>query len=190
MDRNYSTDFIRQSVSALEAGKALGLNPNKSGRCSCPAHHGKDRNCVLDAGERGYYCHVCHDGGDVIKLVQTVNQCGFKEAVAWLNSTFRLGLNLDKPVGKKAQEQARMRQEWQSIRRQNERDLETAEYLLYVEAGKLQCDLENDAKDYRPTDPDEEWDERFVTALQLLPDVRDLVTDLAMRTTTVRGEKV
>ena len=62
---NYSvyTDLIRSSVSAYEAGKALGLNPDRYGRCACPVHHGVDRNCKLWKDEGGFYCYVCHASG-------------------------------------------------------------------------------------------------------------------------------
>lgn len=43
MNLTVYTELIRQRVSAYEAGKALGLNPDRHGRCACPMHH-----CVDD----------------------------------------------------------------------------------------------------------------------------------------------
>ena len=37
---------IKDSVSALEAGEAMGLEV-RHGRCQCPLHGGQDFNCVL-----------------------------------------------------------------------------------------------------------------------------------------------
>ena len=102
---------IKQSVSALMAGEALGLNPDRHGRCACPIHNGTGHNLKLDSGERGYHCFVCHAGGDVIHLVQAVNHMTFPEALGWLNETFSLGLDLTGTPDKKALEEARRARE-------------------------------------------------------------------------------
>ena len=91
---------IRESVSAVEVGKALGLNVDRHGRCSCPFHQGKDRNMKLFDGNRGYYCFVCHKGGDCISLVQGVApECSYLDAMWWVNDYFQLGFRdrFDKP---------------------------------------------------------------------------------------------
>ena len=58
---------IKDRISALEVGNAIGLEI-KHGRCQCPFHGGKDFNCVLYKGNRGWYCHVCKSGGDVLSF--------------------------------------------------------------------------------------------------------------------------
>ena len=96
MDSNtqliYST--IRETVSAIDVGKALGLNINQHGRCQCPFHNGHDDNMKLYPGNRGYYCFVCHAGGDCISLAKQLldNGTSYNEAARWIDSTF--GLNL------------------------------------------------------------------------------------------------
>ena len=83
---------IRNSVSALEVGRALGLNLDRHGRCSCPFHHGESRNLKLYDGNRGFYCFVCHRSGDCISLVQgVVPECSYIDAMWWVNDRFGLG---------------------------------------------------------------------------------------------------
>ena len=98
MDENtkYICDMIRNTVSALDAGRALGLSPGHDGRCKCFFHGGDHRNLRLYAGNRGYYCFVCHAYGDVISLVKAFHNCSFTDALCWLNDSFGLNLNLNK----------------------------------------------------------------------------------------------
>ena len=92
MDIREISDAIRNSVSAIDVGKALGLNVDRHGRCSCPWHHGTDRNCKLYPGNRGFYCFVCHQSGDCIRLVQgVVPDIGYVDAMWWVNDNFGLG---------------------------------------------------------------------------------------------------
>lgn len=186
--RNYAlfTDDIRERVSAREAAVALGIRVNRHGRCQCPIHHGQDYNMVLYADNRGWYCHRCKQGGDVIRLVERTMNCSFKDAVEWLNSAFKLGLPLDGQdirVSARDAENARKR-------RQIERELKDAirEELFetYLDAGSLVMKLEDDMERFRPVRWNEEWDGRFVTALRLLPEARELAVEASMATIGVR----
>lgn len=174
------TDTIRQSVSAYQVGEALGLNPDYSGRCACPIHSGHDKNMKLWKDESRFYCHVCHAAGDGIALVQAVNQCSFWEAVEWLNSAFHLGLPLDRPMDKNAAEAARMAKERKRTEREQKQEIERMEYDLYVLCGRFLDELKADKERYRPRRANDEWDERFVTAVRLIPEVKELAEILAM----------
>lgn len=96
MDSNiqqiYST--IRGTVSAIDVGKALGLHVNQHGRCQCPFHNGHDENMKLYPGDRGYYCFVCHAGGDCISLAKQLlqNDTSYNEAARWIDNAFALNL--------------------------------------------------------------------------------------------------
>ena len=190
MKRNIAeiTDAIHQGVTGFQAGEALGLNPDERGRCACPIHAGHDKNMKLWKDESRFYCHVCHASGDSIALVQTVNQCTFWEAVEWLNTAFSLGLNIDKPMDEKARERAFWAKERRNLEREDREREKRIDYALYILTGKLLCDLEDDAKRYRPQKPWEGWDKRFVTALQLLPQVRALVEELSVKVIGVKHE--
>ena len=83
---------IRNSVPTIDVARALGLNVDRHGRCSCPFHHGTDRNMKVWDGNRGYYCFVCHKGGDCISLVQgVVPDIKYVDAMWWVNDQFGLG---------------------------------------------------------------------------------------------------
>ena len=50
----------------------------------------------LYEGNRGYYCFVCHRGGDCISLVMgVVPNCSYSDAMWWINDEFGLGLRRD-----------------------------------------------------------------------------------------------
>lgn len=96
MDVREISAAIRNSVSAVEVARALGLNVDRHGRCSCPFHNGQDRNMKLYDGNRGYYCFVCHAAGDCISLVKgVVPECSYVDAMWWINDQFRLGFRQD-----------------------------------------------------------------------------------------------
>ena len=92
MDMRDFCEIVRNSVSTIEVGKALGLNVDMHNRCSCPFHNGRDRNMRLYDGNRGFYCFVCHKSGDCISLVKGVTECSYADAARWISETFRLGL--------------------------------------------------------------------------------------------------
>ena len=85
---------IRETVSAIDVGRTLGLQIDRNGRCSCPFHNGKDRNMRVYPGNRGFYCFVCHQSGDCIALAKGLlsNDCTYHEAARWIDSTFSLNL--------------------------------------------------------------------------------------------------
>jgi DNA primase len=90
-------ELIRQSVSAIDVGVALGLEINSKGRCRCPFHNGHDNNMRLYPEDRGFYCFVCHESGDCIKLAQkmmedTAGKCTYRDAAGWIDDTFHLSV--------------------------------------------------------------------------------------------------
>lgn len=177
------TDTIRQSVSALDAGRALGLNPDRNGRCACPVHMGKNNNCRLDSGDRGFHCFKCGAGGDVIALVRAVHGCTFQDALRWLDGAFHLGLPLDRQTDKSASETAEIARKLKQSEREQNKAIDRMLFDCYVMAGQLADGLEEDAKRYRPVRPYAPWDKKFCDAMRALPEARDTMermTDLVM----------
>ena len=173
-------DVIRSSVSALQAARAMGIRADRNGRCACPVHNGADRNCKLDSGPKGFKCFVCGAHGDVIDLVQTVQGVTFRSAIEWLNSAFGLGLELGRPVDPKASEAAQIARKRRLAERERMKAIERAEFDVYVAAGILLNDLENDVKKYRPKHPYGPWDERFGQALRGAMEAREFVNNYAI----------
>lgn len=89
---------IRQVISAQDICNLLGLEL-VHGRCSCPFHHGTDKNMKVYEGDRGFYCFVCHESGDCIKLAKQLlgDGWGYHQTAVWLDKTFGLNLFNHKP---------------------------------------------------------------------------------------------
>lgn len=172
--------MAKGAVSALEAAGALGLQPNRYGRCACPIHGGRDRNLKLFPGEKGYYCFVCHAGGDVIDLVQQVNGTDLRGAVAWLDWAFHLGLNIDSPDDRDRHEAVQ-----RAIQRRRERQREqererTALHNTQLDALSLEMELDDLIDASRPRRYSEEWSDAFCTALKVREELREIEKDLAV----------
>lgn len=162
---------IKESVSAADVGYALGLEI-RHGRCKCPIHGGHDYNCVLYSGNRGFYCHVCKSGGDCIKFVQEYYRTGFKDAVAWINDTFRMGLDLESTITpeqrKQAEKAQRMRKEAIEFQQWKER----MKFDLALAADRLAEKVEECRDLHTPKTKDERWDDAFCDAVRLIPAAR------------------
>ena len=96
MDSNNQQIYsiIRNTVPASEIARVLGLQVNQHGRCRCPFHNGHDMNMRIYPGNRGYYCFVCHAGGDCISLAKQLlpDHVNYYEAAKWIDKTFDLRL--------------------------------------------------------------------------------------------------
>lgn len=178
----YYTEIIRSSVSALELGKALGLNPDGDGRCRCPVHGGRNKNLKLYTGDKGFYCFKCHVAGDSIKLVQEVTHCDFPEAIATINSMFHLGLDINAEPDQHVKARATINRQWRRHMEQLEKEEDRLLFEVYLDAVQAVDDAENAVEQFAPVFPDEEWDDEFVQALTVLPSLRECATCAALAT--------
>ena len=167
---------IKDSVSALDVGEALGLEIRR-GRCKCPIHGGNDFNCVLYKGDRGYYCHVCKSGGDVLKFAQQYYGSSFKDTVSWFNDTFHLGLNINSPLSEEAVKRAEIAQRKRKEEREYREWLHRTQFDLFLVADKIVSLLEEQRDRYVPKTPDETWHPLFCQAIELLPAARQFAQD-------------
>lgn len=178
---------IKDSVSALDVGQAMGLEIRR-GRCKCPIHNGRDFNCVLYRGNRGFYCHVCKSGGDVISFVQQYYNMQFPDAVRWFNDTFGLGLDIESPMSQEAVKQAENAQRKRAWIRETQEQIARMRFDLMLIADRLVERMEDMRDEHRPRTYGEKWDARFCTAVELLPDARRLVDDCMMECIEVRND--
>ena len=178
---------IKDTISAFDVGQAIGLEI-RHGRCQCPMHGGKDFNCVLYKGSRGYYCHVCKSGGDVISFAQQYYKMQFKECIAWFNSTFNLGLDLGgtiDPVKKKQAEKALlMRKRAAELKEWKER----MQFNLSLTADEIVQKLEEVRDEKRPRKYSDEWDADFCAAVTALPEARQFAEECVMDCTNKRTD--
>lgn len=118
MSYQYYADIVRQSVGMKDILALYGLQPNRAGFIQCPLHSEKTASCKIYPDGRGWYCYGCNQGGSVIDFVMGVRKCSFRQAVAYIDGAFRLGLTDRKPD---------LRQTRELKRAQKEREREEAE---------------------------------------------------------------
>ena len=178
---NYTlaVDKIKSSISAMGVGEALGLEI-RHGRCQCPIHGGKDFNCVLYKGNRGYYCHVCKSGGDIIKFVQEYHKTSFKDTVSWFIDAFHLDMDLDSNIdpaeAKRAEMALKMRKEEYELEAWKER----MRFDLFLAADRILEMLEKQRDVNIPRSPDETWNPRFCEAIRVIPAARRFAENCLM----------
>lgn len=170
--------IIKQSVSAVQAADALGLNPDRYGRCACPIHGGKDRNMRLYTGERGYYCYVCHASGDATDLVAHVHGCTLRDAVAWMDGTFGLGLGFSQQTDEKRIRAAREA----ASRRRREREQEEKDRADTLETWHRTLEVmmlvDDEIERTRPRKYSEDFSDAFCTALAAREELRQINEEL------------
>ena len=169
---------IKDSVSALDVGHALGLEI-RHGRCQCPIHGGTDFNCVLYKGNRGYYCHVCKSGGDIISFVQQYYKMQFPDSIRWFNDTFHLGMDIDSPMSPEAVKQAEFARRKRVCEREFAEWKDRMQFDLALTAEDIVRRLEELRDAHRPRTYGS-WDPEFVRAVGLLPEARRFAEDCMM----------
>lgn len=178
--------LIRHRVSAYDAGIALMLKPNRDGRCQCPVHHGRDRNCKLYIGETGYHCFVCGAHGDVIDLVRHVQGCSFADAVRWLDDAFNLMLPLDRAVTADELRAARDAVERRKAELKKQIEAEEVLFNLFCCAAETVQVLEDEVQRYAPKPGKDEWDPGYADAVNRLTTARGIAEELLTLCSTER----
>ena len=142
------------------------------GRCRCPLHGGHDFNCRLYPGDKGFYCHVCKRGGDVIKLAQEYYGTSFKDTVAWFNDTFHLGLELERKMDpeevRRAEIALQRRKEAQELEIWKDR----MRFDLFLAVDRILQMREEQRDRNVPKTADEPWNPKFCEAIRMIPAVR------------------
>ena len=79
-----------REIPIKEIAQRLGLgDPIRTGKeiaTLCPLHDDNHPSLRLNRENNLWYCHVCAEGGDGIKLVERVLRVPFRDAVNWLAS--------------------------------------------------------------------------------------------------------
>ena len=177
-------DAIKQTVSARDAAEALGLECDRHGRCACPFHNGTDRNLKLYAGDRGYYCFVCHAHGDVISLVRGVTGGTFTDAVNWLCEAFHIENGLNTAPDPERLAEARRAAQERRAERERKKEMDRIAFEMYLAAGDLTRELEKQRDTYAPKGPDEPWHPKFREAVEELAKARELADRLSLEVVT------
>ena len=171
---------IKDTISALDVGNAIGLNVDRHGRCSCPFHNGKDRNMKLFPGNRGFSCFVCHESGDVIKLVRQYYTMTFKDCIAWFNDTFRIGLDLGSTITPEKRRQAEKALQMRKRAIEFQQWKERLQFDLALTADEIVRKLEEQRDRNVPATVGEAWNDLFCEAVELMPEARRFADDCMM----------
>lgn len=158
-----AAEIIKQTVSAIDAGRRFGLDVDRDGRCRCIFHHGENRNLKLYPSNGGYHCFVCHAHGTVIDLAMGVCGCDWREAVRILDDMFSLHLldSGNRDAFERARRAAQERMEADRITRK--RAAEAQERML--DAEERMRNIEFALQDYAPKQPGQPFSDEFVQAL-------------------------
>ena len=170
-------ETVKASVSVPEAARAYGLTVTRHSMARCPFHD--DRHPSLKLNPDFYYCFGCGAKGDVIDLVAGLFDLSPYEAARKIAEDF--GIDPDKPP--EAAALAKPRHPMIRAFRDDERYCQRVlcDYLHLLEDWKVQ---------YAPASMNEEPDDRFVEACQMLTYIEylaDLLTvgDLEQRKAVV-----
>ena len=182
-----ATQTIKDTVSALDVGRAIGLEI-RHGRVQCPIHGGQNYNCVLYPGNRGFFCHQCHAGGDVISFAQQYYKISYKDCIAWFDSTFHMGLDLGTHISPQKQRQAEIALQRRKRAIEFEEWKKRMRFDLTLTADEIVRRLEKQREEHMPKTPDEPWSEAFCEAVTVLPEARAFADDCWMECMEVRKD--
>ncbi len=148
-------ETVKASVSVPEATRAYGLTVTRHNMARCPFHD--DRHPSLKLNPDFYYCFGCGAKGDVIDLVARLFNLSPYEAARKIAEDY--GIDPDKPpeVAALAKPRHPMIRAFRDDERYCQRVL--CDYLHLLEDWKVH---------YAPASMDEEPDDRFVEACQML----------------------
>lgn len=109
---------IKQAVPMRRLLEYYGIEVNRMNKARCPFHGDHTPSMQVYSGDRGYWCFVCNEGGDVIDFVRKFFSLSYHDAIRRINTDFNLHLPLDEaPSAEYFREVQRRREELGAVRR-------------------------------------------------------------------------
>ena len=146
-------------------------------RIPCPIHNGTDRNLLLHQDH--FYCFVCGEGGDVIRLVRHIFGCDFRTALERLNADYCLDL----PLGTKPSdaERIKLKRSYAERLKREQEEADKAErlYRNYLDRLELLRSVEQICTERAPQTPWDEWESDWCTAMKLRTELNAELQDCA-----------
>lgn len=140
-------------------------------RIPCPIHNGTDRNLLLHQDH--FYCFVCNEGGDVIRLVRHIFGCDFMTALRKISDDF----GLDLPLGTKPSdaERIKLKRSYAERLKREQEEADKAErlYRNYLDRLELLRTVEMICEHEAPQTPWDEWSPDWCTAMRLKTELRE-----------------
>ena len=169
-------ETIKVAISVKQAAEHYGLKVNRNGMACCPFHN--DRHPSMKLNEDYFFCFGCGVKGDVIDFVARSFDLSSYEAAQKLASDF--GLDPKPPTSA-----AMLKPKRPYIRQFREDEMlcfrVLMDYLHLLEDWKVR---------YAPKTPDDDLDDRFVEACQMLDYIEDLTDILTFAELEVRVKTV
>lgn len=158
---------IKMAVSVKEAAEYYGLEVNRGNMVCCPFH--ADRTPSMKLNEDYFYCFGCGAHGDVIDLVVKLFNLSSYDAAKKL--VYDFGIDPDKPPAAAALQKPK----YQLVKAFREDELYCqrvlCDYLHLLEDWKVR---------YAPSDSEDELDDQFVEACQMLDYIEHLADILTV----------
>ena len=147
-------ETIKAAISVKQAAEHYGMKVSRNGMACCPFHN--DRHPSLKLNEDYFFCFGCGAKGDAIDFVARLFNLSSYEAAQKLASDF--GLDLKPPTSA-----AMLKPKRPYIRQFREDEMlcfrVLMDYLHLLEDWKVR---------YAPKTPDDDLDDRFVEACQMI----------------------
>ena len=173
-------EIVKDKVDIVDAAQRYGVQVVRGGKAHCPWYTDRTPSLSFYKDNSRFHCFSCGAGGDVIDLVGMLLNLTAMDAAKELNSTYHLGLDLDKPRSpetvRKAIQQQRLQQKQQEIFRQWEKGsfLILNSYLRTLRDWKRR---------YAPAGPDQPQHPRFIEALGRLDYLECLLNEVYVNST-------
>lgn len=158
-------EIIKAKVAPADAARQYGLTVHRNGMALCPFHN--DTNPSMKLYDDHFYCFACGAHGDVIDLSAKLLGLSFTEVIHCIAVDF--GIDPDKPPTLMP-----VRPYLAQFRKD-----ETLCISVLTEYEQL---LRRWKTEYAPKTPDEEFDDRFVEACQMLDTIEYLADFLCAAT--------
>ena len=76
----WDLDAIRQRVTMRDVLAHYGIGIDRGGFAVCPFHSDRHPSMKVYPNDRGWWCFVCGEGGDIFKFIQKMERCHFGKA--------------------------------------------------------------------------------------------------------------
>lgn len=163
-------DAVKEAVPVPAAAERYGLHANRTGLVCCPFHD--DHHPSLKLNDRYFYCFGCGEKGSVVDLTAKLFNLRPYEAANKLAADFGVDASAIAPPVSPLK----------SFRMDHLRCQRLLDSYLNL--------LLRWQKQYEPISPDEEWDDRYVEACQMLESVDYMASMLTAGTLEQRIQVV
>ena len=161
---------IKSAITVRQAGKLYGMEPNRHGMVCCPFH--SDNTPSMKLNDNYYYCFGCGATGDVVDLTAKLFDLNPRQAAEKLAHDF--GLDPDRPPANAIA---------LTLPKRSLTDEQRADIVYCLRVLTDYLDLLHDWWErYKPTNPEEPQDERFVEALHMTDLIEHLTDHIAYGT--------